>query len=193
MKASLKNKRDIKIFILYLLRFVGRPLKYHQLHDICVYDGIVASFDFTECLDELVDADNVLRVIAGGDEYYSITTQGERVSKTLSSDLLRSIRETGRRAAVRLLDFSSDGTEVRSDTGDEADDGSCRFSCEITRGKETLMRLEITAASSAEARYMKNSFDSDPEHILRAVYELMTGAERINGTGADPDVETYRA
>ena len=115
MPASLKNKKDIKIFILYLLRYVGYPLSYVRLHDICVYDGIVASFDFTECLDELVDADNVLRTVDGSDEYYSVTEQGERVSRALSSDLLRSIRETGKRAAMRLLDFDSDGTEFRSD------------------------------------------------------------------------------
>ncbi|MCR5262387.1 MAG: DUF4364 family protein [Clostridiales bacterium] len=192
MKASLKNKRDIKIFILYLLNFVGRPIRYAQLHDICVYDGLVGSFDFTECLDELVDADNILRVIDGGEEYYSITPQGVRVSRTLSSDLLRSIRETGRRAAVRLLDFSADGSEFSSSVGGEDDDGGCGFECEVKRGGRTLMRLEISAASVSEAEYMKNSFDSDPEGVMRSVYEMLTGAGRT-GRGDDPDAETYRA
>ena len=54
------------------------------------------------------------------------------------------------------------------------------------------MRLEISAASVGEAEYMKNSFDSDPEGVMRSVYELLTGAGRA-GRGDDPDAETYRA
>ena len=193
MPASLKNKKDIKIFILYLLRYVGYPLDYVTLHDICVYDGIVSSFDFTECLDELVDADNILRTVDGTDEYYSVTEQGERVSRALSSDLLRSIRETGKRAAMRVLNFGSAGTEFRSEIGNEDADGSCPFICEIKGGGAALMRLELSAATKNEARFMKNAFDSDPEGMLRSVYELFTGAGRISDGGGDPDRETYKA
>ena len=193
MPASLKNKKDIKIFILYLLRNVGYPLSYVRLHDICVYDGIVSSFDFTECLDELVDADNVLRTFEGEEELYSITDQGVRVSRALSSDILRSVRETGKRTAMRMLDFAADGTVFKSDTGEEDKDGSCEFSCGIIRGDTTLLELRMTAASKNEAKFMKSAFDSDPEGVLKSVYELLTSADRINYRGQDPDKETFKA
>ena len=55
------------------------------------------------------------------------------------------------------------------------------------------MRLELSAATKNEARFMKNAFDSDPEGMLRSVYELFTGVGRISDGGGDPDRETYKA
>ena len=50
MQAALKDKNDIKIFILYLMRNVGYPLEFENLNDIVVQDGVVGYFDFVECL-----------------------------------------------------------------------------------------------------------------------------------------------
>ena len=49
LKTKLKNKTDIKIFILYLLSNVGYPLSYAEINDISVQDNFVGSMDFAEC------------------------------------------------------------------------------------------------------------------------------------------------
>ena len=56
MQAQLKDKNDIKIFILYLMRHVGRPLDFVSINDIVVQDGYVGYFDFVECFAELLEA-----------------------------------------------------------------------------------------------------------------------------------------
>ena len=48
MQAQLKEKNDIKIFILYLMRNIGYPLDFSNINDIVVQDGIVNYFDFAE-------------------------------------------------------------------------------------------------------------------------------------------------
>ena len=55
MALRLTEKSDIKIFILYLLTQLERPLDYVTLHDICVQDEFVNQFDFVEEFYELLD------------------------------------------------------------------------------------------------------------------------------------------
>ena len=59
MAFQLKNQNDIKIFILYLLMNVPRPLSYNELNDIVVQDELVSSLDFAECIAQLEDTGNV--------------------------------------------------------------------------------------------------------------------------------------
>ena len=62
MQGQLKEKNDIKIFILYLLRNVGYPLDFGNINDIVLQDGVVGYFDFAECFAVLLDAGNVQEI-----------------------------------------------------------------------------------------------------------------------------------
>ena len=59
IQAPLKGDSDIKIFILYLLGSIGRPLEFVELHDIVVQDGIVSSFDFCMNFPALLEAGHI--------------------------------------------------------------------------------------------------------------------------------------
>ena len=97
MQAQLKDKNDIKIFILYLMRHVGRPLDFVSINDIVVQDGYVGYFDFVECFAELLEAGNI-EEMAGegkeGDEIYRVTEQGAYVVDTLDSRIINNIKDT---------------------------------------------------------------------------------------------------
>ena len=133
MKGPLKEKNDIKIFMMYLIREVGIPLDYSLLHDVCVAEGMVRSFDFTECLQELVETGNISVEPGKDGEVYRLTEQGERVSWTLSSNMLRSIRETSLRSALRYISCRATGTEFYAEIGEEDFSGRCPVHCVITR------------------------------------------------------------
>ena len=95
LKTKLKNKTDIKRFILYLLANVGYELTYDQIHDISVQDNFVGSMDFAECFSELLDTGNVEEVAAEGENGtpgYKITGQGMSVAAALQSDIMGFIR-----------------------------------------------------------------------------------------------------
>ena len=59
MQAPLKEKNDIKIFILYLLKNLNYPLDFNTISDIVVQDEFVNYFDFAECFAELLDIGNI--------------------------------------------------------------------------------------------------------------------------------------
>ena len=83
MQAALKDKNDIKIFILYLMRNVGYPLEFENLNDIVIQDGVVGYFDFVECFGELLDTGNVREIKGENGDLYEITEQGKHVSDSL--------------------------------------------------------------------------------------------------------------
>jgi len=74
MQSQFRDKNDIKIFILYLLRHIGYPLDFVSINDIVVQDGYVGYFDFVECFAELLETGNILEIPAeeGREELYEI-------------------------------------------------------------------------------------------------------------------------
>ena len=117
MQSQLRDKNDIKIFILHLLRHISYPLDFVSINDIVVQDGFVGYFDFVECFAELLETGNVLELPVGevGEELYEITPQGAIVAETLDSRILPSIREKSLKSAMRFLSFRERGAKVKFD------------------------------------------------------------------------------
>ena len=87
MAQKLRDRNDIKIFILYLLKNVGRPLLFNELNDVVLQDDLVKYMDFAECLAELTDTGNVLVTQTENGDAYEITAQGVEVAAGLESSI----------------------------------------------------------------------------------------------------------
>ena len=64
MPSPLREKNEIKIFILFLLDKIGYPLDYNTIGSIVVQDGIVRFFDFADAFYQLLDAGHICRAEA---------------------------------------------------------------------------------------------------------------------------------
>ena len=171
----LKEKNDVKIFILYLMRHIGYPLEYSDINDIVLHDGIVNYFDFAECFAELVDARNIEQVEGKGNErLYAITEQGRSVSDSLQSELLAMIREQSLKSALRLLDFKKKGLKSRC-SSKPLPDGRYEFNCRITEHGEDIMNVTLTVDNKKMLDRMIYNFDSRPENVYRGLLTVLTG------------------
>ena len=173
--AQLKEKNDIKIFILYLMRHVGYPLDFSNINDIVLQDGIVNYFDFAECFAELIDSRNIEELREeGGETLYAITEQGKSVSDSLQSDLLMMIREKSLKSAIRLLDFQKKG--LASKCGFEPlPDGRYEFNCRITEHKSDIMNITLTVDNKKMLDRMLYNFRERPETVYRGLLSVLTG------------------
>ena len=99
MGARLKNKNDIKIFILYLLQNINYPLDFPTINDIVVQDEYVNYFDFAECFAEILDMGHVVEEISTDEK------TGEKVTRYRISPCFRLIfrRADGCKARLDLL------------------------------------------------------------------------------------------
>ncbi len=175
MQATLKDKNDIKIFILYLMRNIGFPLDFANINDIVVQDGLVGYFDFAECFAELLDTGNV-REIKGedGEDLYEITPQGIHVADNLESNLLGIIKEKSLKSALRLLSFKRRGSDVQCSV-QPTPDGKYEMTCTIIESKREILKLTVLLESRGIYEKMRYNFNDRPETVYRGILALLSG------------------
>ena len=169
----LRDKTDIKIFILYLLMHIERPVDFATLHDIVVQDDFVGQFDFMDCFYELCETEAIAKFEKDGKEFYTITAKGRSATETLQSDLLRPIRERALRSALRLLSFRDTGAKRHSAVV-PLENGKFRLDCECSDSDGVFMKTSVVVDTKRQAELMKYNFDdraeldeyaTHPEHV----------------------------
>ena len=58
--AEMKDRFQIKVFILYLLKNIREPLEYKIINDMVMQDGFVSGTDFPICFCELLDLGQII-------------------------------------------------------------------------------------------------------------------------------------
>ncbi len=176
MQSQLRDKNDIKIFILHLLRHISYPLDFVSINDIVVQDGFVGYFDFVECFAELLETGNVLELPAAedGEELYEITPQGVIVAETLDSRILPSIREKSLKSAMRFLSFRERGAKVKFDF-EPLPNGRFIAKCIITEKDKELLNVEVAVESSTQLERIRRNFYDKPEVVYRGIMAVLTG------------------
>ena len=174
MQAALKDKNDIKIFILFLMKNIGYPLDCDTLNDVVVQDGIVSYFDFVECFAELLDTGNVSETMNGDETYYEITEQGIHVADSLEGNLLGILRDKSLKSALRLLSFKKRGSEIKCRSS-ELDDGRFKLTCSIIEQHDEVLNIELTVDNKVELEKMKYNFNDKPEVCYRGILAVLSG------------------
>lgn len=177
MQSQLRDKNDIKIFILHLLRHICYPLDFVSINDIVVQDGFVGYFDFVECFAELLETGNVVEippVEEGQDELYEITERGIHVSDTLGSRILPSIREKSLKSAMRFLSFRERGAKVKFDF-QPLQNGRFMANCIITEKDKELLNVGVAVESTTQLERIRRNFYDKPEVVYRGVMAVLTG------------------
>lgn len=174
-QSPLRDKNDIKIFILYLMRNIGYPLDFGNINDIVVQDGLVRYFDFAECFAELLDTGNVSEEKdENGESLYSVTPQGRNVADSLQSDLLMMIRERSLKSAMRLLSFKKRGAQVKYGSR-PLSDGTYEFSCRIIENKEDVLGITMNVENKKLLDKIEHNFETRPEAMYRGILAVFSG------------------
>ena len=191
MQAPLKDKNDIKIFILYLLKNLQYPLDFNTISDIVVQDEFVNYFDFAECFAELLDLGTIAQIRVGDElvseatigkngrpekkcELYTITENGINVVEQLHSNLLNYIKEKSLKSALRMLSFKSRGSDVKC-SQTVRDDGKFGLHCEIIENHVSILSVDLAVDSKQQLDKMMYNFNERPEVVYRGVVALLTG------------------
>lgn len=174
MVTRLYDQNEIKIFILFIINSLNRPMKYEDINDAIMQDGIVGALDFADCFADLIDAGNIKELRDGDDLYYELTTQGKQVVESLQNDIPRSVRTQGLKSALRLLDFKERGSQVSAKFYNR-EDGRYDLVCSIIDEKQLSLELKLIVESSNQLELMMHNFDDRPEVMYRGIIALLTG------------------
>lgn len=174
MKLPLSDKKDIKIFILYLMKNIGYPLDFVSISDIVIQDGIVEFFDFADCFTELIDTGSIESDKSMGEAQYSVSEQGLTIAEELESSLLSTIREKSLTSALRHLSFKKRGAALKTMT-EELENGKYKVRCTIKENGENILDVSVIVDSDRQVEKIINNFNERPEVAFRGVLALLSG------------------
>ncbi len=182
MPSPLRDKNEIKIFILFLLEKIGYPLDYNTIGSIVVQDGIVRFFDFADCFFQLLDAGHIARaseddaqlhLTEDAEELFEITKTGREVAEVLGETLMISVREQGERSALRHLSLKRLGAEV--DQSHEPLGDGFMYHCTIKDKSGKVLGVDLRLDDRRQLERVTKNFADRPEIIYRGILALLSG------------------
>lgn len=174
METRLYDENEIKIFVLYLMVNIGRPLEYDDINDIVMQDGFVGGIDFADCFADLLENGNIKEIHDVGKVYYKVSERGLQIVENLQSDLMSSVKTQGLKSAMRMLDFKARGASIETSFEPRAD-GRFDLSCSIKDGGQTTLELKVVAETASQLELMRYQFRENPEQVYKGVLALLTG------------------
>ena len=188
MALRLTEKSDIKIFILYLLTQLERPLDYVTLHDICVQDEFVNQFDFVEEFYELLDIKALeMKTDENGEELVRLTRKGRETAETMKDRILPEILDHAVRSALLLISFKARGLTARSSIEDVGG-GKFRLTCIVEGAGGAHLETKLVLESRRQAERMRINFDERSEFIYRGIMALLSGNMNYLAEGWSDDL-----
>ncbi len=176
MGAKISDKRNVKIFVLYLMYNINYPMDYVTINDIVMQNDYVLYLDFAESFHEMLDAGLVQEVCVSdrGDPMYMVSDKGMLVATELHSEILTSLLDKSLECALRYLDFQKRGIKVSSHV-EETADGRFELTCIIKENNVVIMENKTTVDTLNRAKRMEDNFHSHPEVVYKGMMALLTG------------------
>ena len=177
MASPIGNKREIKIFVLYLMENIGYPLDFTAINDIIMQTDYVAYLDFAESFHELLDGELIAPAAKAedGQECYAVTEKGRMVADQLHGDIADVILERSLSWAYRYLDFRRRGVEIRTDLK-LLPNGRADVTFRLEENRHDIFSLTLQVENAERAEKMRERFRDRPEVIYRGINALLTGS-----------------
>ena len=172
--SAIGSKKNVKIFVLYLMENINYPLDFVSINDIVMQTDYVMYLDFAEAFDEMLQSDLIGCVEEEGEKYYFVTDKGRIVAHELNSAILSTVLDKSLEAAFRYLDFKKRGIEARCEYMQRSD-RKFDLVCTLYEKKEKIFETTIIVDSEYRARQMRQRYLDRPDVIYRGMVALLTG------------------
>ena len=179
--SALGGKRNVKIFLLYLMQNIRIPVDFATLNDMVMQTDYVMYLDMAEAFHELLD-DKLIEVtsehaddgVPEDEPRYMVTAKGRIVAEQLHSELLPTILDESLRCALRYLDFRRRGIKTHCSVT-QSEDGTADFYCSVEQNGKILFEIHMSVDSMVRARQMEDNFRTRPEAIYKGMWSLLSG------------------
>lgn len=179
MSSPIGSKRNVLIFVLYLLENINYPLEQTTIGDIVMQTDYVMFLDFAEAFNEMLDRGLIERLEnpdAPDFPLYRITTNGRIVAQSLKSDVLPTILDRSLEQALRYLDFKRRAITSECDiTVVDEETGECSVRCRLFEQKEVIFDASLRVDSRSRAERMRDNFKFRPDVVYRGYIALLAG------------------
>ena len=176
MASLVGSKRNVKIFVLYLMQNINYPLDYVTINDIVMQNDYVMYLDFAESFHEMLDAELIedCGKNESGESMYVVTEKGRIVATQLHSEILTSLLDKSLECALRYLDFKKRGIRISSRV-EKREDGRYEVICIVKEKNDIIMQNSVVVDTVNRAQRMEDNFRDHPEVVYKGVMALLSG------------------
>ena len=164
----IREKLDIKLLILFVLRNLPSEIDAESLADLVLIDGGFNYFDYKECLAELVTSAQVEET----DNVYKVTAKGSRNGEILETTLPYSVRAKARRIMKPVIEEMRRRAMILANH--ETTPEGVTVYLAMNDGKGTIFDLKILAANEVQAQRMEKNFREKAEAYYQRFAEALS-------------------
>lgn len=169
--GGLRDRKEIKTLICYLVSRLEIPITKEQLSTIICEEGIANYFELSQALSEVMESGNVYAEETEGDPKLFITEKGKFNSKAIEDEIPYTVRENAFNAAIRLQTRLRREREHRISI--EKLDVGCNITMSVLDGEDELMSVKLFVADYEQALGVKEKFLSDPIKVYSNIVALL--------------------
>ena len=160
----IREKLDIKILILFILRKLTVPVDFDKLSELAMCDDGISYFDFAECVDELINTDHIY---FDGSTYVA-TDKGERNGAVTESSIPYSVRLKAEKATAAFNAEMARSAMIT--TGKEIKrGGGYTVSLALSDGIDEILSMKLYAANEKQADEIENGFRKNAESLYNII------------------------
>ena len=164
----IREKLDIKILILFVLRRLPAPVDPETLLELCQVDGGIGYFDYSDCISELLKSEHMVET----EEGFRITEKGARNADAVESRLPYSVRA---KALKRIAPVEERMRRLAMITARHTtDEKGCMVELAVADGKGELIHLHLLCSGEEQAKKMEKRFRKDAESYYQKIVELLS-------------------
>lgn len=164
------NKLEIKFLILYIMSRILEPVPFETVQELAMCDGGVDYFDFSECLDNLVQTGHLML----SDGLYAITDKGRRNGSVCESSLPYSVRIEAEQKLAQCNEQLRRRALVKTSVRPR-DRGGYEVTLALSDELDELMELRLLATRQDMALELQKRFRENAEGIYAKLLSELYG------------------
>lgn len=164
----IREKLDIKILILFILRRLPEPVTFEMLNDLTLCDEGISYFDFAECVSELVTTEHV----ETDGHTYTLTEKGIRNGDITENSIPFSVRLKAEKNAAEARTFLSRKSMIAA-SHTVRRKGGYTVELSLSDGVSEVISLKLYASSQKQAESLENGFTQNAESIYNQILKLI--------------------
>ncbi len=173
--GAIRDKNQVKMLILVLLKGINRPLDINTISEIMLMDGIVNYFDFTAAIDEMLASSHIDVLETPSGTLYGPTPLGLEAAELFEKNLPLSVRDKVYQSAIDVLTTLRSNSELICSCQSLTDGYTATVG--IKEGGSILFKVSLYCATEAQAQNIIKNFKSSPELVYQRVLSQLTGLD----------------
>lgn len=165
----IREKFDIKLLILFVLRMLPAGISLEELSGLVLVDDGFGYFDYTECLSELVETGHV----AQGDEGYKITPLGAVHGEAAETSIPYSVRNKAQQTAKPVIERMKRDALIGT-SHEPLKKGGFNVKLSLSDDMGKLMTLSLLNPDEEQSRAMEKCFRANAENIYQTILQMLT-------------------